>query len=451
MYNNINITAICGKKQNGRFIVNNGVIIFSALILYLLFVTAAPIAAAFFKNSYSLSEINNNPYAKEITKNNSYNNIAITNVTINTATYINNGQMLARQIDNNNLQNYISDTKGSVLKLNSVNKLQNQTYSYDAYGKPITDATKSNSVLNVINSFQYNGERFDNNTALQYLRTRFYNVDTKRFINQDSYELLNRFNYTDGNPVMGADPSGHVNLDGLSRLCEGRFGCEWKFTASISQEQIAKLSVFRAESMEGQNQQIAFARTKLTGKQIIELYKKEGRRDFSGVDYILPPNGCEVSLHGAKLRRAIFSEANFKSAYLGWANFREAIFSEANLSQADCTMTKFGGANLSRANLSGAKLSLANLSGANFFRADLRGANLKGTNLKGTNFTGTIVGYNTIIDTQMPFQSQQEYDLWNRIERIHKINALVFTASTNCLPGIPCIECDLLSAIISFI
>jgi len=220
MYNNINITAICGKKQNGRFIVNNGVIIFSALILYLLFVTAAPIAAAFFKNSYSLSEINNNPYAKEITKNNSYNNIAITNVTINTATYINNGQMLARQIDNNNLQNYISDTKGSVLKLNSVNKLQNQTYSYDAYGKPITDATKSNSVLNVINSFQYNGERFDNNTALQYLRARFYNVDTKRFINQDSYDLLNKFGYVNGNPVMSTDPSGHVNLNETLKLVE---------------------------------------------------------------------------------------------------------------------------------------------------------------------------------------------------------------------------------------
>ena len=64
-------------------------------------------------------------------------------------------------------------------------------------------------VLNVLNPFQYNGERFDNNTALQYLRARFYNPEIKRFVNQDSYSLLNRFAYVDANPVMITDPTGH--------------------------------------------------------------------------------------------------------------------------------------------------------------------------------------------------------------------------------------------------
>ena len=129
--------------------------------------------------------------------------------TINTTTYINNGQMLARQIDDNNLQNYVNDAKDSALKLNSADKSQNQTYSYDAYNKPITNTIKSDSALNVVNSFQYNGERFDNNTALQYLRARFYNPETKRFLNQDSYDLLNRFGYVNGNPVMNSDPTGN--------------------------------------------------------------------------------------------------------------------------------------------------------------------------------------------------------------------------------------------------
>ena len=133
--------------------------------------------------------------------------------TVDTATYINNGQMLARQIDNNNLQSYVNDAKGSVLKLNSLDKLQNQIYSSDAYGKPITNITKANFTLNVINSFQYNGERFDNNTNLQYLRARFYNIDTKKFINQDTYDLLNKFGYVDGNPVINVDPEGHDSFN----------------------------------------------------------------------------------------------------------------------------------------------------------------------------------------------------------------------------------------------
>jgi len=150
---------------------------------------------------------------------------------VTTATYINNGQMLARQIDNNNLQNYVNDAKGSVLKLNNSNGSNNQNYSYDAYGNIITAAAThsfqktfvaTNPIIAqganaqrgivaaaIINPFQYNGERMDANTALQYLRTRFYNPETKRFINQDTYNLLNKFGYVDGNPIMGIDPSGH--------------------------------------------------------------------------------------------------------------------------------------------------------------------------------------------------------------------------------------------------
>ena len=59
---------------------------------------------------------------------------------ITTATYINNGQMLARQIDNNNLQSYINDAKGSVLKLNNSDGSNNQNYSYAAYGNIINAA-----------------------------------------------------------------------------------------------------------------------------------------------------------------------------------------------------------------------------------------------------------------------------------------------------------------------
>jgi len=172
--------------------------------------------------------------------------------TIATATYINNGQILARQIDNNNLQNYINDGKGLVLKLNNSDGSNVQNYSYDAYGNILKSPnslplTRDNNFLlshdnktpslqaaqqqsnpkaalllvrdndiNIPNLLQYNGERSDNNTKLQYLRARFYNPEIKRFINQDNYNLLNKFNYVNENPVMRTDPGGHDNFNPFS-------------------------------------------------------------------------------------------------------------------------------------------------------------------------------------------------------------------------------------------
>jgi len=310
MNNLYNIT-----NKNGFY---NKLTAISALLvplLYLLSVTLIPVV----KNN--IINTKNNTYASAAKPYNGLTNkVLATKInnaasnTINTATYINNGQMLARQIDNNNLQNYVSDVKGSVLKLNSADKSQNQTYSYAAYGKPIANITKANFALNVSNPFQYNGERYDNNTNLQYLRARFYNPENKRFINQDAYNLLNRFGYVNSNPVMGADPTGHV------------------FKSAIS---------------------------------------------------------------------LIFSAKKFFSRHFGVRISGETIKSAYNRGEKDFSRMNLSGAKLSWANLSGANLSLANLSGAKLFWADL---------------TGVIVDYNTIIDTQMPFQSQQKHDLWNKIE-----------------------------------
>ena len=179
----------------------------TVFLIYLFSVTLAPIANGIIKvrnNTLSISQKSNiHSYFQALKLK---TNAA---TTINIVTYINQGQIISRQVDNNNLQSYIFDAKGSVLKLNFLDKSQDQIYSYDSYGKSIANTTKLNPVLSVLNPFQYNGERFDNNTNLQYLRARFYNPEIGRFISQDTYDLLNRFNYTDSNPVMRTDPSGH--------------------------------------------------------------------------------------------------------------------------------------------------------------------------------------------------------------------------------------------------
>ena len=75
-------------------------------------------------------------------------------------------------------------------------------------------------------AFLYNGQYgvMSDDNGLYYMRARYYNIDIKRFINQDiltgtidSSQSLNRYAYVEGNPVSYLDPFGLEPLltDGL--------------------------------------------------------------------------------------------------------------------------------------------------------------------------------------------------------------------------------------------
>lgn len=72
------------------------------------------------------------------------------------------------------------------------------------------------------NPFQYSGQYRDSESGLDYLRARYYNPKIQRFIQRDSYQLLNRYGYVKGNPIMGVDPSGHfAEMLGMNYLAQG--------------------------------------------------------------------------------------------------------------------------------------------------------------------------------------------------------------------------------------
>ena len=61
------------------------------------------------------------------------------------------------------------------------------------------------------------------NNGLYYMRARYYNVNIKRFINQDVVygsinvsQSLNRYSYVQGNPIKLTDPFGLSPLDRLN-------------------------------------------------------------------------------------------------------------------------------------------------------------------------------------------------------------------------------------------
>ena len=102
-------------------------------------------------------------------------------------------------------------------------------YVYTAYGEckvlnangtEITDTTH----IGNINPFRYRGYYFDTNTGLYYLKSRFYDPETGRFLNADTIDYLepdkinglNLYAYCGNNPIMSVDPSGHSFLATLA-------------------------------------------------------------------------------------------------------------------------------------------------------------------------------------------------------------------------------------------
>ena len=107
---------------------------------------------------------------------------------------------------------------GSTTKLTDNNGNVIQSYEYGAYGEVLSGDTK-------ITQFLYNGQLgvMTDDNGLYYMRARYYNVNIKRFINQDVVhgsinvsQSLNRYSYVQGNPIKLTDPFGLSPLDRLN-------------------------------------------------------------------------------------------------------------------------------------------------------------------------------------------------------------------------------------------
>ncbi|MBU1020063.1 MAG: DNRLRE domain-containing protein [Firmicutes bacterium] len=91
-------------------------------------------------------------------------------------------------------------------------------YVYDAYGNITkTEVTSGYGYIAEINSYTYRGYRYDSETNLYYLNSRYYNPVVGRFINADGMlgqlgDILstNMYAYCANNPVMYNDFSGYA-------------------------------------------------------------------------------------------------------------------------------------------------------------------------------------------------------------------------------------------------
>ena len=110
-------------------------------------------------------------------------------------------------------------------------------YSYDPYGRPVSmtnasGTTISQTAYNVAayNPFRYRGYRYDGETGLYYLQSRYYDPETCRFIDADSYAStgqglvgFNMFSYCNNNPINTLDVTGTFALVDDAVLLAGCF------------------------------------------------------------------------------------------------------------------------------------------------------------------------------------------------------------------------------------
>jgi RHS repeat-associated protein len=116
-------------------------------------------------------------------------------------------------------QYYFHDGLGSVRQmLDSTGQVQTN-YAYDPFGVPVVAGDGSNP-------YQFTGEAWDGEVELLYLRARYYQPETGRFITKDPWagsvwqpSTLNRYVYVRNDPVNSIDLGGLNGGGGPGGIC----------------------------------------------------------------------------------------------------------------------------------------------------------------------------------------------------------------------------------------
>ncbi len=137
--------------------------------------------------------------------------------TSGTSTYYirdNSGNLLGEVVAGSHYY-FLHDSLGSVVAVINGSGTVSDRFAYDPYGGETT-ATGS-----ITDPFQYVGGYFDSTTGLTKFGTRYYDPATGRWTQQDPFagaivgpQSLDRYTYTEDNPVNKTDPTGECSFWG---------------------------------------------------------------------------------------------------------------------------------------------------------------------------------------------------------------------------------------------
>jgi RHS repeat-associated protein len=132
------------------------------------------------------------------------------------------GADLLAQYDSGTWAYHVNDGLGSVRHLADPVGQVVQSYSFSPFGVPLEESGGE--------PHGYTGEQWDAEVGMLYLRTRYYDAQTGRFLTPDSFpgfatrpQTFNAYPYSTNNPATLVDPSGHQG--GEAGVLEWSFEC----------------------------------------------------------------------------------------------------------------------------------------------------------------------------------------------------------------------------------
>ena len=115
---------------------------------------------------------------------------------------------------------FVCNWRGDVIQIYNALGVLVGSYDYDAWGKVTENATSADTQgITETNPIRYRGYYYDTDTRLYYLKSRYYDPATRRFLNADGSDNLkpqsdlydkNLYSYCDNNPTMCVDSDGNI-------------------------------------------------------------------------------------------------------------------------------------------------------------------------------------------------------------------------------------------------
>jgi len=129
------------------------------------------------------------------------------------------GNLWGMKYTDGNVYFYIRNGQGDIIGLVDEDGDTQVEYLYDAWGRLMGTSGNLASTVGADNPYRYRGYRYDAETGLYYLQSRYYNPEWGRFVNADDYHVLfkervniidiNQYAYCHNNPVIKADANGY--------------------------------------------------------------------------------------------------------------------------------------------------------------------------------------------------------------------------------------------------
>jgi RHS repeat-associated protein len=118
-------------------------------------------------------------------------------------------RIASKSVGSTDISYYHTDHLGSTSVVTDKNGVDVAEYVYRPFGETVVTS-------GLIAHYQYTGQEKDSETVLYFYNARYYDPALGRFVQADTVvpgafnpQALNRYSYTENNPINAIDPSGH--------------------------------------------------------------------------------------------------------------------------------------------------------------------------------------------------------------------------------------------------